>query len=1018
MRSRIKAFPRFTLAALLSVLAAAYGHADLYAPNRPLLEIRTERFAIAFPPELEETARRLASFADSAWEEVAAKLDPEGAGTVRRDGPRIPVMLTPDSGVINAYRASSPYGRIVLYAAPAELDSTLGSFDDDLRSAFLHELTHELSLSIRSPFWRAAAAVLGDAWAPAALWTASPPMIEGVTTAFESEAPDGGAVAQGRANDPLSMATVRQDLAEGVRRSWAQASGAGDRYPWGANHYHYGGAFSRWLRETRGPLAYAALWKELGAGRPLEGEGSNAFSSGAFERAYGEDLDELWTAFLVALTPRVPLLVPRLLEPGDPGLRAPTFRVVALAAGPGALFVADASRAAVFAYPADGGPVERLFAIDGYVSRLDASTDGTRLLVSYARTGSGQTKAEARVWNLESGRWADAPIGNLAAAAFSGASSIVGLEPGAFEADLVEVLRDGSRRILLEGGSGRTYGAPVPLPDGSIAFAADLADLAGPAGAPEGGRRWTVFRLLPDGTLLELAVEDDEGDALFMAGGELGWPRFLSRGRGDGLLFSVARDDGFYRLARLEGGALQVMGAEISGGVQRPVELAVPGGDRAVAYLGAFSDGERLCLLDPAAPELETRAYEVIWRAFEDNRDRARTADPGSSAGSGGEAAGAGTGAADAGKRPGAGYEVGAWNPWPWILRPLRWPVMDVTVENGSFRARGLGAGAMFADPAERWIFLVESSWDFAAGAADLYAELAVSAGPFSVTLAGRDGFSALEDGSPYRLSAGAASLAADFPLVPYWRALSARLTLAASRLAEAPSGDPYGGEVAASFATLDASAAWSSLHRETRRGIFGEERARAGFRFALRGTLEADAEGLVEPSDARPAFEGAFELAEARSALSFAAWAAWAPLGGAAFGPGGRVLVDGGSFSPSSLLPWYPVVGEFAGSGPAATFYAQLDARLTLAAVELQGPLPLLPVYLARTILSAGARSALGPELFQPSVYGRLELSGSPPAGGLSRIKANAAAELGYAFGRAGAPGAWGWTLGLEIGY
>ncbi len=1002
MHDRIQAAPRRAFATLLLLLlTAAPGIADLYAPNRPLREIRTARFAIAFPPELEETARRLASFADSVWEEVAAKLDPEGKGTVRRDGARIPVMLTPDSGVLNAYRAGSPYGRIVLYAAPTGLDSTLGSFADDLRSAFLHELTHELSLSIRSPLWHVAAAIFGDAWAPPALWTASPPMIEGVTVAFESEDADGEAGIEGRANDPLSLATVRQDLAEGIRRSWFQASGAGDRFPWGTIYYHYGGAFSRWLRETRGPEAYATLWRELGAGQLLAGDASNALSRGAFERAYGADLDELWAAFLDALAPRYPLLVPRLLDPGAPGWKAPTARAAGLAAGPDALYLADASRAAVFAYPAGGGPGERLFAIDGYLSRIDASPDGSRLLVSYARTGSGQTRAEARVWDLEAGRWAGAPIPKLAAAAFAGTASIVGLEPGAFEADLVELASDGSRRVLLEGGPGRTYGAPVPLADGSIAFVADLAD----PGAPEPGRRWTLFRLLPDGSLLELAVEGEgeELDSVFMAGGELGWPRFLSRGAGDSLLFSVAREGGFYRLARLEGGALQVMGAEISGGVLMPFDFAAPDGDRAVAYVGAFSDGERLCVLDPDAPELLVREYASAWRSF---------ALPG------------GNGAGPTGDRAGGSFadgtvhEIRPWNPWPWILRPLRWPLIDFGVENGAFRARGFGAGAMFADPAERWSFLVETSWDFAAGAADLYGELTVSDGPFSIALAARDGFSAFEDGLPYRLSTGSTALAAEFPLVPYWRSFSARIALAASRLAAAPEGDPYGGATAAALATLDASAAWSSLHRETRRGIFGEERARAGLRIALRGTLESGFDGLGPLAEARPALEGALELADPASALSVAAWAAWAPLGGVAYGPGGRVLVEGGSASPSSLGPWYPVAGELAGSGPAADIYAQLDARFALATVELQGPIPLAPVYLDRAALSAGARSAFGPELFQPSAYGRLELSGSPLAGGLSRIKANASAELGYAFDLSGVPGAWGWTLGLEIGY
>ncbi|MBN1243894.1 MAG: hypothetical protein JXA15_14425 [Spirochaetales bacterium] len=995
----IKPNQRFAFAVLGFLLACLPARADLYAPNRPLLEIRTERFSIAFPAELETTALRLAGFADDVWEEVAAKLDPSATGAVPRDAGRVPVLLTPDSDLLNGYRAGSPYGRIVLYAAPAELDSTLGSFDDELRSVFLHELTHELSLSIRSPSWRALASIFGDALAPASLWTAKAAMIEGVTVAFESEDASGRPGIQGRANDPLSMATVRQDLAEGVRRTWAQASGAGDRYPWGTIYYHYGGAFSRWLRETRGTEAYAALWKELGEGRVLSGDRSTFLSEGAFERAYGEDLDTLWNAFLDDATPRFALLPPRLLVPGSDGRAGPTARVAAFASGAGTLYLADASRAAVFALAPDGGSAARLFPVDGYVSRLDVSANGTRLLVSYARPGPGLPRSEVRVWDLARARWAGEPVEGLTAAAFRGDGNLVGLEPGAFESRLVEQLPDGSRRTLLAGGPRRSLGPPVPLPDGSIAFTADFAD------APDGGRRWTVFRLLPDGAVVELAVgagpgEDAADKGIFMAGGELGWPRFLSRGPDGTLLFSVARAEGFYRPAILDGTTLRVAGAEISGGVQRPVAYGATAGDRAVAYVGAFSDGERVCVLDPAAPELATLEYPAHWRLYL-KADAAEDLVPPVST------------AIEPGDE--TRFEIRTWNPWPWILKSFRWPVIDLAVEDDSIRARGVGAGAMFADPAERWTALVETSWDFAAGAADAYAELTLNDGPFAALLSVRDEFFASADGEPYRLSGATASASALIPFVPSWRRISARLSIGASRLAATDPGDPYGGERLDSLATLDASATYSGIHRETRRGAFGEESARAGFSIGVRGTLETTMDALDAPA---PALEGAVEFAEAASAFSFAAWGAWAPLGGAAFGPAGRVLVDGGSASPSSLYPWYPLAGELAGAGNAASLYAQADARVALASLELQGKVFLLPLYLNRAGLAAGARAAAGPGFLQPSAYGRLELTGTPLPGAFSRIHAIVAAEFAYAFGRDGNAGVWGWTFGLDIGY
>ncbi|MCE1197183.1 hypothetical protein LWX53_11885, partial [bacterium] len=165
------------LAALALILAAAppaQGQAALGL--RALRGLRTERFDIYFPPSLEAEGRRLASFADAVYADLEAFFSPAAGGSgsgspawkIDIPGGRIPVLLSEASYSLNGYFTAYPSNRIVIYAKGADPRDSLTSMDDELRSVFVHELTHLVTLNARSPFWSFLARAIGDTVAPPA----------------------------------------------------------------------------------------------------------------------------------------------------------------------------------------------------------------------------------------------------------------------------------------------------------------------------------------------------------------------------------------------------------------------------------------------------------------------------------------------------------------------------------------------------------------------------------------------------------------------------------------------------------------------------------------------------------------------------------------------------------------------------------------------------------------------------------------------------------------------------------
>lgn len=569
-RSAVKSAAFAVFLALALPLPAA---ADLYRVDRPLKLASTRYFDLIYPPESAGAAAYLASFADRAYEEIAAAL-----GT--KPSRRYPVVMTADHEVLNGYYTQFPYPRIVLYQAATDVNGPLGSFQDDLYKLFYHELTHAVSLSIRHPGYEAMVRIFGSPFG-LSFYTTPLSFIEGVTVSFESL--DG----HGRAADPLAAAVIRQDILEGSFKRFNEASGAWDGYPYGL-YYLYGGYFSRYLQKRFGMERYARLWKHIGDGAPNELVQPYLFMRGHFYKAYGIELEDAWAEFGEAMAIRSPVVM------AAERLR-PLSRLSALAVHGSTAYFYDAAKGELRALELESGAERRLFRAAYGIGRVEPSPDGERLLISGVDVvAGGFSRYTLWEYELRSGRLTKLPYAGLRDAAYAPDGSIVAVKADGYETALVQA-RGGAIAMIMSGSRNLSYASPRFDAGGQALYA--LAKLDGavslvllPWGSGEGGADPTRAELLmlPEG---------------------LGALRYLGPGR-DGLLMAW-NDDELYRLVELRADTIRYQTISISGGLHEPFVS----GDR-IYYLGRFSAGETICVFPADEAALGFQESPARWRPF------------------------------------------------------------------------------------------------------------------------------------------------------------------------------------------------------------------------------------------------------------------------------------------------------------------------------------------------------------------------------------------------------------------
>lgn len=242
-------------------------------------QFSTEFFDIIYPPESEQTAFLLGKHCDKLYAEICTEL---GAETDLH----LPIVITPGQDSLNAYFTPIPYNRIVVYdtAVTASNTVSLTVFEETLLSVLYHELVHAVSLNMKRGFVKFLGQMWGDYLNPAMLQPTSL-FTEGVAVALESHK------GEGRLNDGFATQELLQSKIEGKFPAWRNVSGARDVFPGGTMPYIFGGAFTRWLRDTYGKEKYSQFLYEWNSFHFFK------LSAGIFKKVYGVSLNAAWNEF-------------------------------------------------------------------------------------------------------------------------------------------------------------------------------------------------------------------------------------------------------------------------------------------------------------------------------------------------------------------------------------------------------------------------------------------------------------------------------------------------------------------------------------------------------------------------------------------------------------------------------------------------------------------------------------------------------------------------------------------------
>ena len=238
----------------------------VFSSPRKVYVLNTNHFEIIFPKESEETAKYIAQNADALYEKAKTE-------TGLQNDFSMPIIISPDSSVLDVKYTNLPYNRIVIFDAVPDADQ-------EMLSLLYKEIFLAVSGSIRSPFneflYKHA---FGDPYQPVTLIN--------LPFSFSQAYAD---LATGPAHDKYFQQLLIQAKLENKFPTWLQAAAMRDIHPGNDLCHAAGTAFAAYLMSSRGLSKYADFWSECGKLHPY-------FLNGIFRKIYGERLSTVWKEF-------------------------------------------------------------------------------------------------------------------------------------------------------------------------------------------------------------------------------------------------------------------------------------------------------------------------------------------------------------------------------------------------------------------------------------------------------------------------------------------------------------------------------------------------------------------------------------------------------------------------------------------------------------------------------------------------------------------------------------------------
>ena len=365
---------RFILSALLIILIAFPIGASATGGTRGLKTASTEHFDIIYQDSSAQTAALLFENCEEIYASLVSFFgtDPKLS---------IPVVVTSEYKVLNAYYTSYAANHIVMFDTVAE-PGQLANFPQTILYIFRHELTHAFQFNIRGPFMNAMSKVFGDILSLSPIFFMYPSLSEG--GAVLSESVDG----YGRLNDSYSMQIVKQAKIEGLFPSWLEVAGARDTYPSGLLYYNFAGAFLEYLAITYGYDKVTSLYSDFAK------LGWSTFSK--IKKIFGVPVKQLWQDFYEWVEIPSDVKTADALSSRRDGGSYASFTT----APDGSFYMYDYASWDVLRFDSDLSDYKTILNLPTNEQNLSISEDGTKLLSSYVI----DSMAELRLYSLSGGR--------------------------------------------------------------------------------------------------------------------------------------------------------------------------------------------------------------------------------------------------------------------------------------------------------------------------------------------------------------------------------------------------------------------------------------------------------------------------------------------------------------------------------------------------------------------------------------------------------------------------------------
>ena len=555
----------FIISFFLIIFEFSYSQNAVFKPFRKLYTIQTEKFEIIFPIESRRTAEKLAKIADDIYKEYSTILNSEVDG-------KIPITITPDINVFNAWSTPLPYPAIVLFDSMEDVEEILDN--DNFKVTFIHELTHSLSLASVNAGYPTKA--LGN-WASMLFFNTPIFMLEGISVSMESYK------GFGRANDPFVKQTLRQDIYEGKFKTPIQLSDIWSKRP-ADSYYLYGGLFSKYLQERFGIEKYNELWNVMRKKLSFSFLIYNSGFYGAFKKVYGINFMEVWGDFQNSLT------LENINPSEDLRVNDKETYIGDLASYGDKVYYIDNNVGAFYSYKKNrnGNNQKKDLKLEFYIDRtsesLDISSDGKRALMVSMTYNAGLYRYITKEYDLDKKKrtkrkWADIQYARF----FRG--GIIGIGKDLHNAVLLYIDENGNKETLLEANDNFSYSSPTVIDDNNIALI--ITDY--------GIKKIAIFNYQTK-TLRYIETKDDT----------LNYVKYLRYSNGK-LLFSYNNNDRFYKLGELDLNAnnIKLYDKDFSGGILSPVYA-----DNSIYYKGKFSEHDRLMKFDDSVkPQIKNFSF-------------------------------------------------------------------------------------------------------------------------------------------------------------------------------------------------------------------------------------------------------------------------------------------------------------------------------------------------------------------------------------------------------------------------